>query len=321
MDPLEYAERLLSGTAFVPTIAAWAPDLAEEVRGIAEGAELDERLILAYNLMDEQWWFDLDNYVNPGACSVLVVQPLAGSPSSSCVLAQNMDLPTFMDGSQLVLRIVPRSGAESLVLSSAGLIGLTGVNRAGVAVCVNTLLMLKHSVKGLPVAFVLRQALSYSSLSAAADFIERVPHASGQNYAVASSSDSISLEASGVGVTQYRSPGGDSWAHTNHPLASADADKAVNATPTVKSRISSSVARLQYLDAASRKGPSPADVKVLLADRSVPISVSPTEQHLSETFGSVVFELSDPPGVQMCLGRPDRNDWVCLEWTDDEVHG
>src|ERR1019366_225043 len=100
---------------------------------------------------------------------------------------------------------------------------------------------LKHSAHGLPVAFVLRQALTYSSLSATVDFLRRVPHASGQHYAVATSSDSISLEASGVDVTPYRSPGGDSWAHTNHPLASTDADRVAQDATTVQDRISSSV--------------------------------------------------------------------------------
>jgi isopenicillin-N N-acyltransferase like protein len=319
LDSLAYADRLLAGTAFVPTIAEWAPDLADEVRGIAEGADVDERLVLAYNLMDEQWWFDLGRDLTPGACSVLVVNPPVGKADGCRILAQNMDLPAYMDGSQIVLHIVPRSGVESLVLSAAGLIGLTGVNLAGVAVCVNTLLMLKHSAHGLPVAFVLRQALTYSSLAEATGFIERVPHASGQQYAVASSGDSVSLEASGVGVTHYRSPGGDSWAHTNHPLASTDADSAAQKTTTVRSRISASVARLRFLDAASRRSPVPVEVKSLLADRTVPICVSATGEHPSETFGSVLFELDEPPRVEMCLGRPDRNDWLRLGWTDD--HG
>jgi hypothetical protein len=321
LDPLAYADRLLHGTSFGSSIATWAPDVAQEIGGIAEGAELDERLVLAYNLMDEQWWFDLGPSSSPGACSVLVHQPDPGSDDASLVLAQNMDLPAFMTGSQVLLHIVPPGGVESFVLSSAGLIGLTGVNRSGVGVCVNTLLMLKHSDRGLPVAFVVRQALTYTTLGGAVDFIRRVPHASGQHYALANSCDSIGLEASGVGVTPYHSPGGSSWAHTNHPLASTDADAVANADPTIRSRSTSSVARLRFLEAARERHLDGSELKALLADRTVPICVSPIGQRASETFGSVIFKLSDPPLVEICLGRPDQSEWFRPGWDARPIDG
>jgi isopenicillin-N N-acyltransferase like protein len=146
--PIErYAGAFLETTELLPAIARHCPDLHEELHGIAEGAGLPFALVAAYNLMDEQWWYDAER-----GCSVVGV----AHDGARAVLAQNMDLPVFMDRSQLVLRVSGPDQPEALVLSSAGLLGLTGVNAAGVAVCVNTLMMLRHSRRGLPVAAVLR---------------------------------------------------------------------------------------------------------------------------------------------------------------------
>src|SRR3712207_3437122 len=71
----------------------------------------------------------------------------------------------------------PPDGPSLLVLSSAGLIGLTGVNSAGMAICVNTLLMLRPNPDGLPVAAVMRHALAQRSVAEAQAVLETVPHA------------------------------------------------------------------------------------------------------------------------------------------------
>ena len=53
----EHVAGLLGATRFVPAIEASTPELLEEVRGIAEGAGVSFERILAYNLMDEEWWY------------------------------------------------------------------------------------------------------------------------------------------------------------------------------------------------------------------------------------------------------------------------
>lgn len=140
-----YAIEFLSQTSLMATVQELTPDLAEEVRGIAEGSGVPFNLIAAYNLMDEQWWYEFGRKEEPG-CSTFSKRLENGQ-----LLAQHMDLPSYMDGSQLILH-VDDGEKESLILSSAGLIGLTGASRAGFGICVNTLLMLNHSSKGLPVA-------------------------------------------------------------------------------------------------------------------------------------------------------------------------
>src|SRR5947209_19361520 len=52
-----YVSTFLGTTSIAATAQKIAPDLFDEVLGIAEGAGLREETVLAYNLMDEEWWF------------------------------------------------------------------------------------------------------------------------------------------------------------------------------------------------------------------------------------------------------------------------
>lgn len=145
---LDYASALLGQTSLMKAMALHTPDLHEEIEGIAEGSAQPFDRIAAYNLMDEQWWFDLDlgRIETDRGCSLVgFVEP------GRTLLCQNIDLPTFMDGSQVILHLRPVDGAAQVILTSAGLIGLTGASAVGMGICVNALLMLNSNRAGLPV--------------------------------------------------------------------------------------------------------------------------------------------------------------------------
>jgi len=314
--PVErYVSNFLSRTGFVATLSSLLPDLLMEMHGIAEGARVPADHIVAYNFMDEQWWYGLENAATIElGCSVIGV---AGSKSANrpTLLAQNMDLPGFMDGSQLALRIRAPGEPEALVFTSAGLIGLTGINCAGVAICVNTLLMLKHAPTGLPVAAVFRGALRHERLDGAATFLQSVPHASGQHYAIGSSEGIVGLECSAAGVVISSQIGRPNLTHTNHPLASDDIDSTIFKRLDDRGRIRNSKRRLNFLNERIGTLGDPSDARRILADRSVPICVVPTPERSTQTFGSVLFELTEPPQASFCLGLPTIDKWSVLSWT------
>jgi len=306
-----YLQDFLGRTSFERTIKIHCPDLYEEVIGIAEGANVDFHSILAYNLMDEQWFDVLGNV--PG-CSVIGINSTTGrgtEAEGSVVLAQNMDLPEYMNGGQAVLRIIPHDAPESLVLTAAGMIGLTGATRAGLAVCVNTLL---NSPRGLPVAFVVRELLRRKNTRDGATFLAAVPHASGQHYALADRNSARGFECSGVDVAEVQLVD-QVLIHTNHPLATREVDREVARQPLVRERVLSSERRLAFLRESCRSQQRLADVKIVLADRTVPISVSPTETRNTLTFGAIAIEFRDEPHVEICLGRPDLEKWVPMAWS------
>jgi isopenicillin-N N-acyltransferase like protein len=297
----EHVAGLLGTTGFLAAIEAHTPELLEEARGIAEGAGVGFDRILAYNLMDEEWWYSQARG-HRHACSLVAV---AGGDGRGAVLAQNMDLPEVMDGGQTILRSTAPDGSRTVVLTAAGMIGLTGCNSDGLGVCVNTLSMLHHFSEGLPVAFVLRGLLERRSLAGAETFLHTVPHASGQHYAVGCGENAAGFECSAGGVVA--SDGGTRrfW-HTNHPLASRDVDPADHEPEGT----ADSHRRLARLAETAPAVTSAADCEALLADKQAPLCVAPEAEHHWLTFGSIAMELSDPPRVRIAPGPPDRTPWV-----------
>jgi len=297
--PETLVAELVGTTGFVDAIRHQTPDLLDEVGGIAEAAGIAFERILALNLMDEEWWFTAPAQPR-NACSLVAVAAENGRPA---VLAQNMDLPERMDGAQAILRVDGAAG-PSVVLTAAGMIGLTGVNASGVGVCVNTLAMLRHSDAGLPVAFVMRGVLEQRSAAAAAAFLERVPHASGQHYALADAAGVAGYECSAAGAVRS-DDGSGRFCHTNHPLRSTDLDPARPAAGAPDSHT-----RLAAITSAAPAVTAGADCERVLADRAAPLCVVPEPGHPWITFGSIWAELSSPPQVRIAPGPPDRTAWI-----------
>ncbi|WP_199487549.1 C45 family autoproteolytic acyltransferase/hydolase [Actinomadura spongiicola] len=120
--------------AYRAEIEAQTPDLAAEIRGLAEGAGLTpeeatllqvRREVLGYRKVPVRG--DCTTYARAGA----------GTP----VLAQTVDLNGDLEDQIAVLEVAPEgSGRRSLLLSFAGLLGYLGVNSDGLAVGLNLLL-------------------------------------------------------------------------------------------------------------------------------------------------------------------------------------
>jgi hypothetical protein len=219
LDASAYVRAMLRDTDYVSAIQRHAPDLLEEVRGVADGAGLDRDLVYGLQLMDEEWFHRVRAGLNrriPGKCSSLaIVQP--GGPTW---IGQNMDLGDYTDGHQVVLRIGPdgeKPGA--LVFTTAGVIALMGVNDAGVGVCVNSLPQLPSAPEGVPVAFVIRRLLQARNLDEASEWVQAMPHATNQHYLIAEPGAVRSFECSAAGVNEYHPADPSRVLHTNHPLA------------------------------------------------------------------------------------------------------
>ena len=162
--------------------------------------------------------------------------------AAPAIVAQTMDLESFRDGYQTVLRVAPEGDLpEQLVFSHAGMVGLCGVNSAGVAIACNNLSQLNHKTSGLPVAFVVRGILQRSTFDDALSALLEMSHASGQNYTICGADGRVAMvegSANGSelyfrsddakGVQAMRAPTSmlGFECHTNHPLASSDLSEA-----------------------------------------------------------------------------------------------
>jgi hypothetical protein len=218
-EPVDgYLQAMLRETDFKSAIRAHAPDLLEEVEGIADGAGLDRDLVYALQLMDEEWFYRVERGLRrrtPEKCSSFGVVSAGGSTW----IGQNMDLGQYTDGHQVVLRIAADGEAPAaVVFTTAGVIALMGVNAAGIGVCVNSLPQLPAASTGVPVAFLIRRLLQARSLDEAAELVQAIPHATNQHYLLAGPGAVRSFEASAAGVAEYHPPDPGRVLHTNHPL-------------------------------------------------------------------------------------------------------
>ncbi|TKT77420.1 C45 family peptidase [Aquamicrobium sp. LC103] len=303
-----FLPRFLAGTDFRSAIARHAPDLLEEVAGIAEGADIDAETVYAMQLMDEEWWFGKSR--GDGHCSSLAMAPTGDGPT---MVGQTMDLPRWHEGAQALLRITEMDGSETMVFTSAGMVGLNGVSGRGLGICVNTLAQLGVSPKGLPVAFVMRRALARGSVAGAAGFLRSVGHASGQNYQLGDRYGIATLECSAGGAAVLEIEGGRSL-HTNHPLVSRDAlspDIPLHGSDNSRARLESLRADL----APSEKAVVDVEaVKTALsacrAGGEVSIEPSPSSPVTeATTFGAMVCEIGDAVELSISAGPPSTESW------------
>lgn len=297
-----YCTRFLDRTGCIGHATQVVPDLIAELQGIAEGSGQPFNRIAAYNLMDEQWWYDSTSDAPPPGCSLVAIPTENGH-----VLAQNMDLPAHMDGSQVVLRLGGPDIPQIVALSSAGLIGLLGLNDSGLAIGVNTLLMLHHDRNGLPVAFALRHALAARSRDEARQRLANTKHASGQHYALVTHDGITSLECSANGAALYDCE--SRLLHTNHPLASRDIDPQAQLRLEKAGFNASSHRRLDWLRDRAETMRGAGQVQTLYDDADAPICMRAQVNGGSSTFASALFEITDAPIIRMRKGHAGGAEW------------
>jgi hypothetical protein len=317
--PRAYIGEFLAATDFEPAIRRLTPGLMEEVAGMAEGANVEADVMLAFNLMDEEWWFGRERLARRGCaggddgnhCSALGVAGRDGRPT---YVAQTMDIAGWSDGYQVLLRHHdPATGRSSLLFSVAGMLMLTGMNDAGVAVCCNTLLQLAHRRDGLPVQFVTRGILAQGSFDDAVAFTEKVPHASGQYYTIGAPGRVVALECSAHKVVHYVPPGAEGrvW-HTNHPFANDDV--ATGATAPDEGAMAPVNSQARYACLTRRIGAAaevtPELIKAALASRDDPANpvsrrVDPANPNvIGFTAGAMVYTLDQDPRMELAAGPP-----------------
>ncbi len=304
-NPDSLIDQFLENTNFLPSIKKWAPQLLEEVEGVADGVGMDFEEIYAMHLAahDEKWWFD-HREQEAESCSAFGCYKEAEQPA---LLAQNMDLLQLFEGLEVLLHIkYYDSPIEAFVLSHAGFLAECGLNNQPIGICCNSLTgRLNNSIDGLPVTFIVRSVLEQSSLDKAVAFIHAIKHASGQNYTMGDSERVICLECSANKVSEYK-PYNDARRvyHTNHPLVNDD--KII--TNKRKYQRSTTEQRFDYLESRLRDPEKKITVETamgILSSHFGPVCTHHNSQPLmAYTYSSVIYSLSTPPTLYITVGPP-----------------
>jgi predicted choloylglycine hydrolase len=174
---------VLNKADFTSSIEEHLPHVLEELRGIAEGADLSFEDVLLSNMFEE----------------VYVAAPLklglqaAGSTDLGCTAfttrcgdkgyaGQNMDYSSNLRERQLVVRYI-FPDKRMLIYCFVGQIGGIGVNSNSLSALINTLPQgALNESDGLGSAFILRLMLEQDSAAEALEKLKAIPRFSGNNF-------------------------------------------------------------------------------------------------------------------------------------------
>lgn len=322
-DADEVIEEFLEYAQFTDAIRKWTPELYDEVQGIAQGAGQSFNDILVLNLLDEFWV-----YLNDPNLHHCTSVGIPASDNHPTYLSQNMDLENYTDGFQTLIHLNPGdSGPRQMILTHPGLIALNGINEQGIGVCVNTLMPLKASPKGLPVAFIVRHLLSMTNRDEILAFIQIISHASGQNYMIGIRDEVFDFEVSANKVKELL-PDTTNGAlyHTNHPIVNDDYKpwfmKDDNPDFGAKPGKSNSEQRYAAVDKQIKNNSSVTQQTVESVLRSKdskqhPVCRTNTRDGQGFTFASIVMILTGTPHIHITAGPPDESDYKRIDFRNE----
>ncbi|WP_207782331.1 C45 family autoproteolytic acyltransferase/hydolase [Phytoactinopolyspora limicola] len=208
-----------SGARALDQLGEWAPRLAAEITGLADGAALEAWQVAAVNTRTEV--LAAARIAGPTECSTAVVLPDDGGGPRTI---QTWDWNETLRDVPVVWTYHPRPDHEVRGFTEFGVLGKIGLNSAGLGVHFNILWHASdHSGIGVPVHAVARRILDEATTIDEAIEIARSARLSASSVVTVVTyrdglGDVAGLELSPAGVGVVRAADGF-YAHTNHFLA------------------------------------------------------------------------------------------------------
>lgn len=160
---LTRAEVAETALGFLPALDAFAPDLVEEMRGVAEGAGITLADVTLVNARTEVLQIaqrragGRDD--DPDGCTGAVALPET-TADGVLIHGQNWDWKADCVETSVVLRIRRTDGPDILTFTEAGGLARSGFNAAGIAITANYLECDRdYRATGVPLPFIRRRAL------------------------------------------------------------------------------------------------------------------------------------------------------------------
>ena len=306
---------------FEPLIAAYRSRHLDEMRGIAEGAQVDYEDILALNVRTEIRNFAIAKRV-PMECTSFVILPPAAEVEHT-LIGQNWDWIVPVQDTVIVLEVDARDVPNFVTVVEAGLLAKTGMNAHGIGMTTNSLysnLDIAASI-GVPHHVILRAILESESYSEAISTIIGDMRASSANFTVAHrDGECFNIEAAPGDFTkaEIHFPEGDYYAHTNHFLSSD-----IEFTDIGIWHGPGSLVRVQRINRFLRthRGKfSISDLQNALADHfNFPNSVcshpdprDPVPEHY-KTVASIIMDLNEAT-MRLAAGNPCAENFIKFEF-------
>lgn len=205
---------------FLPRLREWAPDLVEEMEGIAAGANVELTSILMVNARTEVLQLArrekgiADD--EPDGCTGAVILPDA-TRDGRLIHGQNWDWRAECAETSIVLRIKRDDGPDLLTFTEAGGLARSGFNAAGIGITANYLESDRdYREIGIPLPFIRRRALEAAHFADAVRVVAITPK-SGSNNMILSTAEGFAVDlecAPDEAFSIY--PDNDLIVHANH---------------------------------------------------------------------------------------------------------
>jgi isopenicillin-N N-acyltransferase like protein len=181
---------------FRAPIVEFEPKYMEEIAGIAEGAGVDERDVLAMNVRTEIMFSAEARRLAtpPPECSSFAVS--SSRSGGALLIGQNWDWLEHAADTTVIVRARQDDGPTFLTVVEAGLLAKVGMNDAGLGIATNMLVSDSDAGgSGVPYHVLLRALHDAPGLPAALLALKRARRSSSANYMLAADDVAVDIEA------------------------------------------------------------------------------------------------------------------------------
>lgn len=295
-------ERLSAlAASFAAPIASHAPELLEEIDGIARGAKQPRAAILLLNARTDLLVLGraARGREGPGCTALALAGSTGGAPATA--LGQNWDWDPALRGGTVLLRLRPAGRARLVTFTEAGMVGKIGMNEHRLGVCLNFLSHRSDATgtrPGLPVHLLLRAALGCRTLEEACKLIAWAPRSASANLLLAQHDPRLGARALDVELTPSALARlgleDETLVHTNHFLHPALAPGCAGAGGRSTTNRQLSARELALRLRREERDPAARLRRVLALRAGAPLSVSKTRapDSPSETLAGIVMDLT-----------------------------
>lgn len=283
----------------------FAPELVEELRGMASATDLSLAELLIVNGFTD--FIDTVYNVGPGT-----VKPAAPVGADNCTaflvpdglaqgqgfFGQTWDMHDSATPHVILLRGKPTDAPAFLCFTTVGCVGMIGMNEAGVSVGINNLLGADGQI-GVTWPFIIRKMLQAETAEATLETLRNARLAGAHNYLIMDAAGTgYNVEASAT--VQHVTPlEAEAVVHTNHCLV--DTTKRAERTRDTFSQGSSEARAAQAQTLLRRKNVAVEDLQALTRNDTICVR-SAAPKHI-ETCGAAIMRPATGD-FWMAWGRP-----------------
>lgn len=196
--------------SYGPVIAAELPEIAQELQGLAEGADISYKDALLLQLRMELINMQATDEAE-GDCSTIAIHQ-----NNQRISGQTIDLPGDLTDLGYVFR--SRTDApqdpEILMYSFAGLLGYMGLNSAGLSININMVLSANWQ-PGIPPYLLVRHMLNKRSVNECKQELLRIKAGSSRSFILSDQEQLVNAELTGTHISFLND---NCLLHTNHFL-------------------------------------------------------------------------------------------------------